>query len=320
MKTNSHFSLSVLLVLLVFTGAACAPAAQPAPCPPIAGPVERAVPGESSKVRIPDKTYGYVDNPATTACDTATSWCNTSELGISKKTPVSSYVATYGCFTNRSITDIMKCSYSALAALDVSPNNRCFPSTAKPELSFDLSRDANKPTCQKPEVKTGCATWFAIYQLKDPVPAAPTTAWRYVGSATLVATNLAHGGISHFSTFVLAELPEPKDIGAGSSVLIVDSTWEEDVNGDIRVALTFQENDQSGTPVEWTLIYLFSIQELREKWPQRAGCEPPPQTNAQNLTCLFPIGTKLTITVENGMVSIDSGEFKVTFNGAMRVF
>jgi hypothetical protein len=232
---------------------------------------------------------------------------------------VSYYVKQFGCFENRSFTDIMKCSYYALAALDVSPNNRCFPSTSTPELTFDLSVDANKPTCQKPEVKTGCATWFAIYQLKEPVPTSGT-AWLYVGGATLVATNLARGGINHFSTFVLAELPEPKDIGVGSSVLIVDSTWEEDVNGDVRVALTFQENDQSGTPVEWTLIYLFSIQELREKWPQRAECEPPPQTNAQNLTCLFPIGTKLAIMVENGTVSIDSVEFKVTFNGAMRVF
>ena len=75
---------------------------------------------------------------------------------------VNALVAAYGCFTLRSDTTPPCSLTSALAAVDVSPDDVKFPSPPKPQLRYDLQ--AHKP--QNPE-----ASSFGIYQLKAVIPA-----------------------------------------------------------------------------------------------------------------------------------------------------
>jgi hypothetical protein len=280
-------------------------------CPPIQSPASVSVPDEITSITILAGTFAYND-PGTG------DWCDTSQLTL-VKVSVAELVPIYGCFTNRNdITypcgcftnrnDITyPCSvYNALAAVDIQPSQIKFPTQPRPVLVYDLSRTENQPTCIEKSVNCG---GFAIYQLKSPVPNAPSLAWRYVSSASWILNSspaAAEGkNIDHFSTFALVELPPPQPAPLDfRGVMIVDSQFipEEPGNSSIfsvtlliRDAADLDLNDQ-------TRLFRFSYPEVQltvnGSFPQECLDPKIYLTVPEQLSCLFPIDMEVILVNE----------------------
>lgn len=253
-------------------------------CPPISGPVVATVPGASdaSSVEIADGTNAEDDS-------SGGPWCDTGSLTIDA-VDVDSLIGMYGCFYSRSTTTDCYPD-TALAAVDVAPSNVSFPNPPEPLLRYDLV--AHPPKNQD-------ATYFAIYQLKSTVPTPPALAWKHVGDASLVPGDLAEGNINHFSIFALVELPTPSPLSPPlRTVMVVASDFIEDSQGSITVDLTTQEIDAEEILVEVgeTRIFRFSNIDPAYDDPKLPTDCLALDLIEDQLTCLFPEGTKLEITL-----------------------
>lgn len=287
--------IPLLLVLITSMSlAGCGGTPVPSACPPITGPITAnvAAPGDVSSITIP--------NGATAEFDGGGYWCDTAALAI-ETVDVNALVASYGCFTLRSDKTPPCSPSSALAAVDVSPDDVKFPSPPKPQLRYDL--DAHVP--QNPD-----ATNFGIYQLKAVIPAPPSTAWRWVGSATPTtysSKSVAQGSINHMSVFALVELPPPAPVTPPFlSTMIIDSDFLDDDQGIITVAFAIREVnfDQGVVAAEETRIFRLTGVDPAYADPNLPAECLDLDTPAAQLTCLFPVDT--SVEVELGIDGIEN--------------
>lgn len=301
---GNRLQLFLLVLTVSFSLTGCPPPPPPSSCPPIAGPLTANVSasGDVSSITIP--------NGATGEFDSGGYWCDTSALDI-EIVDVNALIASYGCFTDRGDTTPPCSFYTALAAVDVSPDNVSFPSVPKPQLRYDL--DVHPPQNQE-------ASSFSIYQLKDPIPSPPTRSWRLVGTATpntYSGKSVAQGSINHMSVFALVELPPPVPVTPPFlSTMIVDSDFLDDDQGIITVAFVIQEvivDQRVMTAGEIRIFRLTGVDPAYADPNLPAVCLDL-DTPAAQLTCLFPVETSVEVElgidgVENLMriLSLDQG-------------
>jgi hypothetical protein len=257
-------------------------------CPPISGPITATVSasGDVSSATIPDGAYGYYDAGGG-------DWCATGDFEADK-IDVNAAIAAFGCFYDRSDKTPPCSPYGALAAIDVKPSNVSFPAPPKPSLRYDL--DANPPACEQLGITCG---WYGIYQLITPIPDPPAKAWRWVGPATETTYSgkaVAEGDINHFSIFALVELPGPRPVAPPLRAgMIVASDFLEDDRGDVLVAFEILEGDLQ--EVGQTRLFRFSNVDPAFSDPNLPEECLDLGTPAEQLTCLFPIDTEVTVAV-----------------------
>ncbi|MBI1298829.1 hypothetical protein GC175_28175 [bacterium] len=223
-------------------------------------------------------------------------WCNP-QLGIAA-VDVEQLVLSYGCFTNRADTTPPCTPYNALAALEVSPSNVRFPTYPRPKLTFDL-----RFPYYQPEASLESVNWFGIYQLKNPLPTSPASAWRWVGSAQKAYTGgilTAAGAINHFSTFTLVALPEPVSVAVpGQLEMVVASDFNEEEDQSITVAFEIRATDDpqlGGTDGETRIFRLRGVDPaFSNELPQECLSL---DTIANQLSCLLPVETGVSVTLE----------------------
>jgi hypothetical protein len=282
------------------TPATAPPATAPPACPPIQSPVTVFVPAVTNPAEITSITI----KAGTTAYNDPGSgyWCSTGQLKL-VKVSVSGLVTNNGCFTDRNDTSYPCSVYNALAAVDIQPSRIKFPASPYPVLDYDLSKTENIPYCMEKGWNCG---GFAIYQLKDPVPAAPTLAWRYVSSASLIAGSTppaAEGNnIDHFSTFALVELPAPQPFPpAIKAGMVVASKFIPDEPGTsnvFSVAFLIRDAPDPGMK-DQTRLFRFSNPEMQltvnGTYPAECLDLKNYPTVPEQLTCLFPIDMEVSL-------------------------
>jgi hypothetical protein len=294
MSNRVIVSLYITLVIAVLGGCVGGSSSSTtASCPPIAGPITANVSDASdvSSVTIPDGAWGYLDAGG--------DWCATEDLEVTK-IDVYAEIATYGCFYDRNDKTPPCSPYGALAAVDVKPSNVKFPNSPKPSLRYDLV--VSPPECENLGYTCG---YLAFYQLKEPVP--PTGyAWRWVGPASETSykgKSAAEGNINHFSTFALVELPGPRPIAPGLQVaMIVASDFLEDNQRDTLAAFEILRGELEETGQ--MRLFRFSRVDPAYSDPNLPEDCLSLATPAEQLTCLFPIGTEVILAV--GVDGVDN--------------
>ena len=230
-------------------------------------------------------------------------WCQESELGVSV-IDVNAEIATHGCVSTASITNPDECPFFARAAVDVKPDDIAWNTVSgvseRPLLTYEtaayLSRCPEEGTCTN-----------AIYQL-DPGYLSSTN-WRYVGSANPVpGTTKVAGTIIHFSVFALAEIPESRDVGGPADlVTIVASDFLPNQRTGVTVSMAIIEVAvaDDALAIEPDAVVLFSLDQLELVDIPGVGCSG---TNAEILTCLFPLLTEVSIAYDGEIMMIENRE------------
>jgi hypothetical protein len=204
-----------------------------------------------------------------------------------------------------------------LVALEIKPSPIVFPTSAsQPQLDYDLAANPPQDACKD------CQT-LTVWQLEE--PPIGQNPWRWVADASRVSVSnraYARAKVNHFSVFALVALPPAAPIlAANGTALVVESDFLAERETSIKVQLTYLEGPMdTARSLEKGSSRLFRFSDVHD--PQGLDDPACPGTPAESLTCLFPLGTDISLDVAgdgNVVITRSTDQYRVEFAATVEI-